>query len=203
MSNTAFKNGALWLLARDNKLSGMREVETPNRDARQGGDTVTYTTFYGDIFHDHFQVGPGRRFDDSNAWYNVGNIFRNNQCADGDVAAEVAIQWWCQNVAGRAGFFAEEKGMMMSVIENNTFDNVAEGINIANPAYWTLIRNNTFDFTSKQNHTAQPIVMHKTDEAKTNYRYLFIVDEVIIEDPNRTTESGRSLDNTATFSPSQ
>ena len=147
-----------WNLIRDNRLFAIQG---------NGGDTV----FPGRaaFYVDHIRVQtppPGDR-----VWYTVGNLFRANECRGGDVAAYLHRPDYAHiDVAGRflppstrellgmprldntvVGYgYPEtpEGGIMMSVLENNRFDDVQQGIVISSPLNWALFRNNAIGLIS-------------------------------------------------------
>jgi hypothetical protein len=51
-----------------------------------------------------------------------------------------------------------EGGIMLGVVENNTFQDVARGVIVSSPANWSLIRNNQITTTDP----AQPEVFDET-----------------------------------------
>lgn len=182
-TNFRFKMPSLWMSFRDNKLSGMREL---HKDARQGGDTTTNATFMFEVGGSN--LGGTGPYDDYNALYAVGNAFRNNECSDGDVAAELAVNRWHRlRAVGLEDWYSKDgsdKGATMTTIENNTFTDVSEGIEIGNSAFWTLVRNNKFSsWTPKEGYKQEEIVY---EHPKSNFRLLYIKDNTVVGDVNET-----------------
>lgn len=178
-----FKMPALWLNFRDNKLSGMRELE---KNACQGGDTTTNATFMFEVGGSN--AGESGPYDDCNALYTVGNAFRGNECSDGDVAAELAVNRWHRlRGVGLDDWYSKDgsdKGATMTILENNTFTDVSEGINVGNSAFWTLVRNNKFNsWVDKEGYKHEEIVY---EHPKSNFRLLYIKDNAVFGDVNET-----------------
>ncbi len=177
--NAAFKAPLTWNTVRDNTFSGIREAY---RDAMQGGDSTRHSTCFCES-----TVGNAGEFagwDTYTVWYTVGNVFRNNRCYDCDSAAELATNRWhlLRNV-GHERYWGEEKGNALSIIENNLFSDVSQGIQMGNPAYWSLIRNNTFTFKEKEGFLPQ-VLCH--DHPWTNFKLLYIEEDVVRKDDNGT-----------------
>ena len=176
--NSTFKMPTYWTTVRDNVLSGITEI---NKDAMQGGDTTLDAAFFCDSVRGN--AGESAGWDKYNVWYALGNVFRNNKCSNGDVAGELVTNRWNLTNPGLNEYFGEEKGNTMSIYENNTFNDVAQGITIGNPAYWSLIRNNTFTFKNKAGYVAKEI--HNYNPF-TNFKLLYIVNDKIERDDNNT-----------------
>ena len=178
--NTTFKMPSVWITVRDNVMSGMREA---HKDAMQGGDSTYDATFYCDSVRSN--AGESNGWDKYNIWYTIGNVFRNNDCSDGDTAAELTTNRWNKINPGWNEYHGEEKGNTMTIIENNRFDKVAQGIPVGNPAYWSLIRNNTFTFTARSGYLAREVL---NDQAWTNFKLLYISKNKIVRDDNYTVK---------------
>lgn len=180
--NSAFKAPLSWNTVRDNTFTGIREAY---RDAMQGGDSTRHSTFFCES-----TVGNAGEFsgwDTYSVWYTLGNVFRANRCYDGDTAAELATNRWhlLRNI-GHEHYFGEEKGNALTIIENNHFADVSQGILIGNPAYWSLLRNNTLSFKKKEGFLANTLCH---DHAWTNFKLLHIEDDEIKKDDNNTCRS--------------
>lgn len=176
--NSTFKMPSLWNTVRDNTMSGITEL---HKDAAQGGDSTLDASFFCDSVRGN--AGESAGWDEYNVWYTVGNVFRNNDCSDGDTAGELTTNRWNKNNPGLETYYGEEKGNTMSIIENNTYTNVAQGISVGNPAYWSLIRNNTFTFKEKEGYTAEEVI---NANPWTNFKLLYIVDDQVEMDANDT-----------------
>lgn len=176
--NSTFKMPSLWNTVRDNTMSGIQELR---KNAMQGGDSTLDASFFCDSVRGN--AGESAGWDEYNIWYTVGNVFRGNHCSDGDTAGELITNRWNLNNPGLDTYFGEEKGNAMSIIENNTYTNVAQGISVGNPAYWSLIRNNSFTFKEKAGYKAEEVC---NDHPWTNFKLLYIVDDNIKMDANDT-----------------
>ncbi len=162
--NSGFKVPSVWNTVRDNRLSGIREV---CKDAEQGGDTTYNSTFLCESVISNVHEGGTYSWsqDSYRGWYTVGNAFRGNICENGDVAMEITTnRWFREN--GWDRFFGGDKGLTMTVAENNVFRNVAEGILVGNPANWTLIRNNSFSFVKKDGYSREKVCF---EQDESNY----------------------------------
>lgn len=149
-ANSCFKAPTLWLNVRDNTISGIKEID---KSSAQGGDTTMYSTF----FHlSANSVGSvGKSWDDFNSYTVLGSSFRNNSCTDGDVACEVATRRWHRIVGegnGLENYHGYDKGIVGTVIENNSFTDVSEGVNIGNPSFRTFLKDNKFTFLQKDGY---------------------------------------------------
>jgi hypothetical protein len=150
--NSFYRCPTGWNLTRDNRMEHI---------LGNGGDTV----FPGRaaFYVDHIRVlepPPADR-----VWYAVGNIFRQNDCTDGDVIAYLhrpdcawleegnpnlpeATRKLLQMPRGdnTAIYYRYPEtpngGVMMSVLENNRFVNIHKGIVLSSPVNWLLLRNN-------------------------------------------------------------
>ncbi len=138
---------AAWNLTRDNVFRNM---------IGGTGDAAPVPVFYSDH---HIGNGWHGLEEDFDHWRTVGNIFRANHCEKS--AAALAHHGWMRfDEIGvghhRRGTFEEhghrinyrrgpEKGMVMSVIENNVMTGGRRGILLSAPANWTLVRNNTLE----------------------------------------------------------
>jgi len=176
--NTAFKAPLSWNTVRDNEFSGIAEAY---KDAMQGGDSTRNSTFFCESVVGN--AGETAGWDSYNIWYTVGNVFRNNNCFDGDTAAELATNRW-HNLynKGLEDYHGNEKGNTLTVIENNTFKDVADGVLIGNPAYWSLIRNNKYTPKVKEGYGQKTLI---NDHPLENFDLLYI-DEKEIIDVNKT-----------------
>ncbi len=177
--NAAFKSPLLWNTVRDNRFVGIREAY---RDAMQGGDSTRHSTCFCESVVGN--AGEGSGWDSYNVWYTVGNVFRNNFCADIDTSAEIATNRW-NNIrnSGIDSYFGEEKGNALTVIENNTFTSASSGVLVGNPAYWSLVRNNSFDFKEKDGFDPSEIVL---DQPASNFKLLYMKDDAVEMDANNT-----------------
>jgi len=167
--NTAFKAPSSWNIVRDNKLSGITEAY---KDARQGGDTTRNATFFCESVIGNIQGTNSGGWDNYNVWYTAGNAFRNNICVKGDTSAELATNRWHNLLnKGIENYYGKDKGNALTIIENNKFEEVADGILIGNPDYWTLIRNNTFKFKIKEGYNEKEIV---NEQPISNFKLMYI-----------------------------
>ena len=167
--NTAFKAPSSWNIVRDNKLSGITEAY---KDARQGGDTTRNATFFCESVIGNIQGTNSGGWDNYNVWYTAGNTFRNNKCVNGDTAAELATNRWHHLFnKGIEKYYGQDKGNSLTVIENNKFEKVADGILVGNPDYWSLIRNNEFSFKVKDGYEGKEII---NEQPLSNFKLLYI-----------------------------
>ncbi len=133
-----------WNLTRDNRFDNM---------IGGVGDAAPVPLFYSDH---HIGDGWAGVREDFDHWRSVGNQFRGNR---GRGAEALLHHGWMRfdeigvglgrrgsyeqhgqpNIAYRAG---PDKGMVMSVIENNDLSGAGRGVLMAAPANWTLLRNN-------------------------------------------------------------
>ncbi len=121
-----------WNLVRDNKI---------NHITGYSGGTTHFPMF----INDHLREVPERASDFApDTWYNIGNAFRNNSGRDADVIGSVGYK--AKEVRAKNYKPSPDKGLMMCVIENNTFE-AKRGFIIYAPANWTLLRNNKFTAT--------------------------------------------------------
>ena len=174
--NARFKGPCMWNTVRDNTLSGISEAR---RDAMQGGDSTYNAAFFCVSVVRNSPEG----WDDYDAWYTVGNVFRNNTCRDGDVPVELTTNRWNRSNSEWHTYFGEEKGAAMSIVENNTFTDVATGVLIGNPDYWSLIRNNVFDYDSRPGYKKQACVF---EQMQSNFYLLYMENDVVKSDANKT-----------------
>ena len=182
--NTADKSPATWNMIRDNIMSGIAEAY---KDALQGGDTVRNATFFCESVIGNIRNTDSGGWDNYNVWYTVGNTFRNNKCSNGDTAAEIATNRWNYLLnTGLEDYYGEEKGNALTIIENNTFTDVADGLLLGNPAYWSLVRNNKCTYKEKEGYSARNII---NDHPMTNFCLLHIIDDEIIDDKNNTANN--------------
>jgi len=87
-------------------------------------------------------------------WLTLGNTFRRNT-ARGSSAG--AVGWLKGSGQNSDGYRVDpDRGLMMTVIEHNTFNAIAQGVTLTAPSNWTVIRGNTFDFDG----TGQPVKHH-------------------------------------------
>lgn len=109
---------------------------------------------------------------------------RHTRCCNGDTAGELITNRWQRlHNTGLDDYHGEEKGAALTVVENNTFNGVADGVLVGNPAYWSLIRNNTFTFKSKAGYTAEEVI---NANPWANFKLLYIVDDQVKMDANET-----------------
>ena len=177
--NTAFKAPLSWNTIRDNKFIGIQEAY---KDAAQGGDSTRNATCLCESVVSN--AGETNGWDTYNVWYTVGDVFRNNECIDCDTALEIATnRWHCIRNKGIGDYFGEEKGNALTIIENNSFKDVADGILVGNPAYWSLIRNNTYSFKHKDGYNGEKVIY---EHDITNFKIVNIEDDKVIDDVNNT-----------------
>lgn len=136
----------VWNLTRDNVFRNM---------IGGVGDAAPVPVFYSDH---HIGDGWAGLQEDFDHWRTVGNIFRANR---GEKTAALAHHGWMRFDEIGAGFrrrgrFEEhqqkiryrpgpEKGMVMSVLENNVLTGGRRGILLSAPANWTLLRRNRLE----------------------------------------------------------
>ena len=136
----------VWNLTRDNVFQNM---------IGGTGDAAPVPAFYSDH---HIGNGWAGLQEDFEHWRTVGNIFRANR---GEGTTALAHHGWMRfdeiGVGlGRRGPFevhgqriryrtGPEKGMVMSVLENNALTGGRRGILLSAPANWTLLRNNRLE----------------------------------------------------------
>ena len=68
-------------------------------------------------------------------------------------------------------YYGQDKGNSLTVIENNKFEKVADGILVGNPDYWSLIRNNEFSFKVKDGYEGKEII---NEQPLSNFKLLYI-----------------------------
>jgi hypothetical protein len=142
----------VWNLTRDNIFENM---------IGGVGDAAPVPVFYSDH---HIGDGWAGLQEDFDHWRTVGNIFRGNH---GEGTTALAHHGWMrfdEIGAGyrRRGTFEQhghrikyqagpEKGMVMSVLENNVLLGGRRGILLSAPANWTLLRNNRLEVLDADN----------------------------------------------------
>lgn len=133
--NSSFRNPCGWNLVRCNSME------------RMGGMAVECNepAFYFDSCRT--AGGPDgplyRKDSDVAGWYAVGNIARSNR---GQEAASAAFVHAITTDAGSRGLPKEQAGgVMMPVLEHNTFTGVKRGVVINRGAIWPVIRNNKIE----------------------------------------------------------
>ncbi len=177
--NARFKGPTVWNTVRDNSFSGMTEIY---QNGAQGGDSTYNATFFCVSV---VKCSP-EGWDDYDAWYAVGNVFRGNVCSDGDYSAELTTNRW-----NRSGdwdkYYGDEKGAAMTVIENNRFERVKTGVLVGNPDYWSLLRNNVFEFTGKPGYKKQAYMF---EQKQSNFFFLCIENGRVMADANKTLNEG-------------
>lgn len=160
-----------WNLTRDNLFRNM---------IGGVGDAAPVPAFYSDHHIGNGWAGLEQDFDH---WRTVGNVFRGNR---GEGTTALAHHGWMRfdeiGVGlGRRGTFEQhgqriryqagpEKGMVMSVLENNTLTGGRRGILLSAPANWTLVRNNNLEVLAPdepeieyygQQQVWAPLVVHE------------------------------------------
>jgi hypothetical protein len=152
----------VWNLTRDNVFSNM---------IGGVGDAAPVPVFYSDH---HIADGWSGLKEDFDHWRTVGNIFRGNRGENpAETAKEPGQENFLHSPAAlahhgwmrfdeigvghrRRGSFEQhghriqyragpEKGMVMSVLENNVMTGGRRGILLSAPANWTLLRNNRIE----------------------------------------------------------
>lgn len=136
---------SVWNLTRDNLFSNM---------IGGVGDAAPVPVFYSDH---HIGNGWKGLQEDFDHWRTVGNIFRANR-GEGSAGALAHHGWMRFDEIGvghgRRGRYEQygqrikyrpgrDKGMVMSVIENNVMRRGKRGILLSAPANWALLRGNT------------------------------------------------------------
>ncbi|MBP5255735.1 MAG: hypothetical protein J6Z80_01640 [Clostridia bacterium] len=178
--NARFKGPTVWNTVRDNVFSGMTELR---RDAAQGGDSTYNATFFCVSVVKSSPEG----WDDYNAWYAVGNVFRNNVCRDGDYAAELTTNRWNRGGSEWDKYHGDEKGAAMSIIEINRFEQVKTGVLIGNPDYWSVMRNNVFDYSGKPGYKKQAYTF---EQGPKYFWFLCIDGNTVKSDSNESLNEG-------------
>ncbi len=125
-----------WNLVRDNVFADM---------LAGAGDAA-----FGPIFYSENSRGtwPKSRSGVKH-WVGVGNIFRSNHGSGAPAATSVGWRRFSDQ-PDREFEPGHDRGLVMSVIENNTFLNVDRGLLVGAPANWTLLRNNTVGPTDEK-----------------------------------------------------
>lgn len=177
--NTRFKGPCMWNTVRDNSFSGITE-KAPH--AAQGGDS----TYNAAAFCVSVVANSAQGWDDYNAYYTVGNVFRNNTVENCDFAVELTTNRWHRNPAWYQ-YFGEEKGAAMNIVENNTFTKVGSGILMGNPDYWSLLRNNEFTFATRPGFQRQQYIY---EQSPVNFKVLVIENNTVRNDPSGTANIG-------------
>ena len=179
--NTAFKAPLSWNTIRDNRFDSIVEAY---KDAMQGGDTTRNAACLCESVVSN--AGERAGCDTYHVWYTVGDAFRNNKCINSDTAVELATNRWHKLYnAGIKDYFGEEKGNALTIVENSSFENTADGVLVGNPAYWSLIRNNTYSFRKMDGYNGEKVIY---EENITNFKTLNIEDDMIIDDANNTVK---------------
>ena len=128
--NSRFRGPTAWNLTKDNVVENI---------SGYCGDTSLEPAGYVD----HFRVTLEWPTPDDRVWYSVGNIARSNRFDNVEVGAYLHARFTGQVWGGLPSVPHENGGMVMSILENNTFSNVQqEGIVVATPANNCLIREN-------------------------------------------------------------
>ncbi len=96
---------------------------------------------------DHFRIMKNWPDESIRGWYEVGNIARNNTFRNVKVGAFLHGRYEYKK-SNKSYVKHENAGIVMAVIENNTFLGVDKGIVVGNPANNCLIRNNSINFNS-------------------------------------------------------
>jgi carbohydrate binding protein with CBM4/9 domain len=136
--NEGFRWPVCWNLTRRNTMDTISGLDN------QGGDSSSKPSFYSEVFRNKIAYASSDGWSEELVWFSVGNIARQNTCTNGLVAAYFdSRQGDKNNVLGYYDWeINADRGIMMSVLENNTLSNTDIGINIGKPAIWTLVRNN-------------------------------------------------------------
>jgi hypothetical protein len=153
--NSHYRGETAWNLTTGNKIENVYGYS---------GDTSLEPSGYCD----HFRIMKKWPDDKFRGWYEVGNVARNNTFNNVKVAAFLHGRYET-NDSNRP--FAEhtDGGIVMGVIENNTFTNVDKGIVIGNPAHSCLIRNNIIKFSNNAENLT-PIIMENLIKSR-NYTF--------------------------------
>lgn len=143
--NALYRNPTAWNLTRDNVFDSIYGFP---------GDTSRPEAA---MYVDHIRVENVSK--ENQVWYTVGNIARNNRGKNAQSAVNLNGRFPAETRSKmRATAFPliakngknSDQGHIMSVVENNRFENVHTGILIDNPANWTLVRNNFFSTVSPE-----------------------------------------------------
>jgi len=147
--NSRYAGPCGWNLVRNNTIEGMWGFT---------GDTSEKAALYVDHYRPHKAwAAPGDR-----VWYSVGNICRGNRGRNAAVAAflhrrpEPAVR---ELVSGPE----TDSGMVLSVIENNSFADTEEGIVISAPTNCCLLRNNRVQTRDKDTPPVRDVSPSLTD----------------------------------------
>jgi len=191
--NAFYRCPTAWNLTRNNRIENIHG---------NGGDTV----FPGRaaFYVDHIRVRKPRPED--RVWYGVGNIARGNRCIGGDVAAYLHRPDYARvelgnpdlpeatrklllmprgdnTVVGYSYPRTPNGGLMMSVLENNRFESVREGIVVSSPLNWLLLRNNEIRLVS-------PNAPEVIDESRGAHDGDQTARELLVIDESEDTHSG-------------
>ena len=155
--DTELPNG--WNLVRDNTLSNLRGW---------AGGAAYIPMFY----NEHSRGLDPNGIEAQTHVTSIGNIYRGNTAAGGRAAASVG--WLRYNEVRDSQYIpSSDHGITLSVIENNGFLGVDRGVLLSAPASWTLLRANTFGFTTpmgrpahiyRPNRVPEPLVIDNEEE---------------------------------------
>ncbi|NQU42045.1 hypothetical protein HQ520_02085 [bacterium] len=130
--NSRYDGPTGWNLTRGNKFEHIFGFT---------GDTSERAAMYVD----HFRLHENWARPEDRVWYSAGNICRANDGRDGGVAAFLHTRRFGASQTDIPSGPETDSGIVMSVIENNTFREMEEGIILSAPVNWGLVRNNTIE----------------------------------------------------------
>jgi hypothetical protein len=98
---------------------------------------------------DHFRLTLRWPNPEDRVWYQVGNVTRGNTVRDATVGAYLHTRY-TGYVGSRKPETVEhpEGGIVLSIVENNRFENVAEGVVLSSPVNTSVIRANTIGLST-------------------------------------------------------
>jgi len=148
--NSTFRNPTGWNLIRNNTIE--------NITGYAGGSSLR-PAFY--VHHYRCYGGRWPLLADR-VWYSVGNIARSNFGETADVAAYLHARFEGKRIPDWTPH--PDGGIVMDVIENNIFLSIGEGIDVASPASWALLRNNLVTTGVSAANARALIIIHKSQK---------------------------------------
>lgn len=140
--NACYRKGSAWNECRGNRFENIKPHHHRSGEKLQKGCFVNY-------FH-YPSTWPAP---EDMGWFNIGNVER------GDTGKDCINAIWIKTsrYGVRVDDFKkyEQGGLLLSVAENNRFENVTFPVKISPPAAWILVRNNVFD-DSGENDIQEP-----------------------------------------------
>lgn len=147
--NSRYRGPTGWNLTRDNTIENI---------VGYCGDTSLKPAAYVD----HFRLTLQWPEPKDRVWYQVGNTARGNRAEKCEVGAYVHTRHSGQIWDGIDPAPHSEGGIVMSVLENNDFVKVNEGIVLSCPANNTVLRNNRIDSYLQDPRT--PLIVDQNGE---------------------------------------